>query len=110
MHGYQIWVALPKEKENIIPNFQFYKKEEIPQKQINGLTIKLVAGNGFGMSSPLQGYSPLFMVDIFTEKETTLDLRDQIQGEVGFVIVKGSIISDGQKVGAGQMLINVSSV
>lgn len=58
------------------------------------------------MKSPLQGYSPLFMVDIFTEKETTLDLKGQIQGEVGFVIVKGSINSQGQKVEAGQMLIS----
>jgi redox-sensitive bicupin YhaK (pirin superfamily) len=106
IHGYQIWVALPKEKEDITPNFKFYAKEEIPTKKINGLTIKLVAGNGFGMSSPLQGYSPLFMVDIFTNKETTLNLRDQIKGEVGFVIVKGSIISNGQKVEAGQMLIS----
>lgn len=106
MHGYQIWVALPKDKEDIIPNFQFYSKEEIPTKKLNELTIKLVAGKGFGMQSPLQGYSSLFMVDIFTEKETTLDLRGQIQGEVGFVIVKGSIKSQGQKVEAGQMLIS----
>ena len=46
------------------------------------------------------------MVDIHTEEETTLDLRNQILGEVAFVIVRGSIISDGQKVKAGQMLIS----
>ncbi|MGB0851384.1 MAG: pirin-like C-terminal cupin domain-containing protein, partial [Bacteroidia bacterium] len=41
-----------------------------------------------------------------TSEETTLDLRNQIQGEVAFVIVKGSISSEGQKVEAGQMLIS----
>lgn len=106
MHGYQIWIALPKNKEDIAPNFKFYQKTEIPTWKEENVTIKLVAGNGFGKSSPLQGYSPLFMIDIFANEETTLNLRNKIKGEVGFVIVKGSINSQGQKVEAGQMLIS----
>lgn len=106
LHGYQIWVALPKDKEEIQPQFDFYSKEEIPSWEIEGLKIKLIAGNAFGKASPLQGFSPLFMVDVFSENETTLKLKGQIKGEIAFVIVKGSIKSDGQKVNAGQMLIS----
>ncbi len=46
------------------------------------------------------------MVDIHAEEESTLDLRGQLKGEVAFVIVKGSIVVDGEKVEAGQMLIS----
>jgi len=106
MHGYQIWVALPKEKEEIAPRFDYYPSSEIPTWQTDRLTFKLAAGNAFGKSAPLQGYSPLFMVDIFAEKVTTLDLRDQLKGEVAFVIVKGTITVEGEKVAAGQMLIS----
>jgi len=106
MHGYQIWVALPKEKEEIAPRFDYYPSSEIPTWQTDTLTFKLAAGNAFGKSAPLQGYSPLFMVDIFAEKATTLDLRDQLKGEVAFVIVKGTITVEGEKVAAGQMLIS----
>lgn len=106
LHGYQIWVALPKDKEEIEPRFDFYSKNEIPTWEEDGLTIKLVAGNAFGKSAPLKGYSPLFMVDIYTEEETVLNLRGKIEGEVAFVIVKGSINSQGQEVKAGQMLIS----
>ncbi|MFK7806203.1 MAG: pirin family protein [Saprospiraceae bacterium] len=106
VHGYQIWVALPKEKEEMVPQFDFIPSAEIPSWQSDGLIIKLVAGNAFGKSAPLQGYSPMFMVDIFTEEETTLDLKDQLKGEVAFVIVKGSIIVQEQKIEAGQMLIS----
>ena len=105
-HGYQVWVALPKDKEEIDPNFKFYSKETIPTWSENGLILKLIAGNAFGHSAPLQGYSPLFMVDIQAEKETTIQLKDQIEGEVAFVIVKGSITTESQKVQAGQMLIS----
>ncbi len=106
MHGYQIWVALPKTYEDIVPNFKYFPKDQIPSWDENGLKIRLVAGNAFGKSSPLQGYSPLFMVDILAETETTLDLRNQIKGEVAFVIVNGEITEKDHKIQAGQMLIS----
>lgn len=106
MHGYQIWVALPKELEEIEPNFTFYKANEIPQWEDNGVNYKLVAGEAFGKKAPLKGYSPLFMVDIETRESTTIDLGGKISGEVAFVIVKGSIIDGDKTVEAGQMLIS----
>ena len=106
MHGYQIWVALPKDKEDIEPNFKFFDKSEIPHWTQDNLDIRLVAGNAFGKSSPLQGYSPLFMVDICANEETTLNLANQLKGEVAFVIVKGEITENDHKVEAGQMLIS----
>ncbi|WP_299116679.1 pirin family protein [uncultured Winogradskyella sp.] len=106
MHGYQIWVALPKELEDINPSFQFYPKEEIPSWTENGLEIKLVAGNAFGKSSPLQGFTSLFMVDVYAKNETTLNLENQLKGEVAFVIVKGEITEEDHKIEAGQMLIS----
>ncbi|TXB62913.1 pirin family protein [Phaeodactylibacter luteus] len=106
LHGYQIWVALPKAQEEMEPRFDYYPSTDIPSWTQGPLQIKLVAGEAFGQSAPLKGYSPLFMVDIFTEEETTLDLSGHLKGEVAFVIVKGSITSQGQKVEAGQMLIS----
>lgn len=106
MHGYQIWVALPKEKEEIAPRFDYYPSNEIPTWQTEKLRFKLVAGNAFGKSAPLQGYSPLFMVDIFAKKATVLSLKGQMKGEVAFVIVKGSITVQDEKIVGGQMLIS----
>lgn len=106
MHGYQIWVALPKEKEEIAPRFDYLPSKDVPTWSQNGIVFKLPAGSAFGKKSPITGYSPMFMVDITTEKENTLDLRNQIQGEVAFVIIKGSINVGDEEVHAGQMLIS----
>lgn len=106
MHGYQIWVALPKEKEEMPPRFDYYPSEALPSWETKALQITLVAGNAFGKASPLQGYSPLFMVDVCAKEETTLDLKDQLVGEVAFVIVKGSIKVENDRIEAGQMLIS----
>lgn len=106
LHGYQIWVALPGELEEMTPRFDYYAASEIPAWESNGVKFRLAAGNAFGKSAALQGYSPLYMVDIYAEQDTTLDLRNQLKGEVAFVIVKGEISDQEQKVGAGQMLIS----
>lgn len=106
MHGYQIWVAIPAEQEEMDPRFDYYPASEIPHWEEGPLSFKLVAGNAFGRSAPLQGYSPLFMVDIHAEEETTISLKGQLEGEVAFVIVRGSITAEDEKVEAGQMLIS----
>lgn len=108
MHGYQIWVALPKEKEEMEPQFEYFSSQNLPQWNLGALRIKLVAGNAFGKSSPLQGFSPLFMVDIFAEESSEINLRGQLKGEVAFVIVRGSIKSQNDIAKEGQMLISKS--
>ncbi len=106
MHGYQIWVALPKELESMEPRFDFIKSSDIPSWDEGSIRCKLIAGEGFSRESPLQGYSPLFMVDIEATDKATIDLRDKINGEVAIVIVHGSITDDGETIEAGQMLIS----
>jgi redox-sensitive bicupin YhaK (pirin superfamily) len=109
VHGYQIWIALPLDKEEIEPRFDFFSKQEIQNWKIASLRIKLLAGNAFGKSAQLQGYSPLFMLDIFAEKASPINLRGQLEGELAFVIARGSITSKGEKVEAGNMLISTSA-
>lgn len=106
MHGYQIWVALPKDKELMEPQFDFLPSSALPHWTENNCIFKLVAGSAFGKTSPLTVFSHLFMVDVYAESATSLDLKDQLKGEVAFVIVKGKIIDDGEIVEEGQMLIS----
>ena len=108
MHGYQFWVSLPVEKEEIDPNFQYYTTEENPEWVEDGVHIKLVAGNAFGKSAPLQGYSPFFIADIRAKEETVLSLGGKIEGEVGFIIVNGSIMDGEEEISAGQLMISKS--
>ncbi len=106
MHGYQIWVVLPKQLEDMEPNFQFFSSNEIPSKVTDDYSLKLLAGEGFGLRAPLQGYSPLFMVDITAKKTTDLALADQLSGELAIVVVEGELEADGETIKQGQMLIS----
>ena len=105
MHGYQIWVALPKAKAEMTPQFEFHAKETTSSWQDDSVHYKVVAGETFGKKAPLQGFSPLFLVDVWAEKAATIHLKDHLKGEVAFIIVKGSIDTHEGKVAAGQILI-----
>lgn len=106
MHGYQIWVALPKELEEMTPQFDYFPSETLPNWEENNLNIKLVAGKAFGKTSPLKGFSHLFMVDITATETTSINLKNHLKGEVAIVIVKGAITDCNEKIEVGQMLIS----
>ena len=107
LHGYQVWVALPKELEESQPHFQYRQKQELPQWQSEDLDFTLIAGQGFGRNSPLDVYSPLFMVSIKTKlEEGRVNIAGELKGEIAVVVVNGSVLLDGERIGQGQMLVS----
>lgn len=106
VHGYQIWIALPIEKEKTDPRFDYYPNETLPKWDENNVAMTLVAGNAFGKVSPLTGHSDLFMLDVYAEKNASIALQGNVKGEVGILITQGSIVHKGTEVKAGQMLIS----
>ena len=107
LHGYQVWVALPKELEEAKPHFQYHQAQELPNWETEELAFTLVAGEGFGKKSPLKVYSPLFMISIRTKKECgRINIAGELKGEIAVVVVNGTVLLDGEKISAGQMLVS----
>lgn len=105
IHGYQVWVALPKDKEEMSPNFVHIPKSDLPLWEEGNLVLTLVAGEGYGRRSPLPVYSPLFMLDIVAKGDQELRIDGELSGEIAIVVVKGEVADQGQRIGQGQMLI-----
>ncbi len=95
MHGLQIWVALPKELEEMEPSFYHAGAEELPAWEEEGVSYKLIAGEVFGKKSPVPVYSELFFIEIKSKERKTIKLGDRLKGEAGLYILEGSIESDG---------------
>ena len=105
MHGLQIWVALPKELEQMDPEFFHIEEKQIPQWTDGDLQFKLVAGEAFGKKSPVPVYSKLYMLEIKSKTKQTLNIGDQLYGESGLYILEGGIESDGNVYGPKQLLV-----
>lgn len=105
MHGLQIWVALPKEKEGIEPQFFHIEKEDIPTWTEVNLQFKLIAGDAFGKTSPVPVFSKLFMIEIKSTAKQEVNIGEHLYGEAGLYILDGSIESEGHTFENKQLLV-----
>jgi redox-sensitive bicupin YhaK (pirin superfamily) len=105
LHGLQIWVALPKEDENIEPSFVHIEAKDIPEWQQDNVTIKLIAGEVFGKKSPVPVYSPLYLIEIKSTDRAILNIGKNLFGESALYILEGEIKNDGNSYAAKQILV-----
>ena len=104
LEGLQLWVALPKEHEDVEPSFVHYPPEALPELERDGARIRVLAGRAFGVDSPVKTLSPLVYVDIALHPGKVLKL-DVDYTERAIYIVKGAITLAGESYAAGRMLI-----
>jgi len=105
MHGYQIWVALPKEKEDMDPEFHHIEAKSLPTWEEDGMKLRLVAGEAYGRKSPVPVHSKLFMLEVISEKGGALNTGDNLFGEIGICIVEGAIQACEHSIDKGNMLV-----
>lgn len=105
LHGLQIWVALPKELEEMEPSFTHIEAHDIPEWKDGTVQFKLVAGEAFGRKSPVPVYSPLYFLEIKSQEATTISIGEHLFGESALYILEGSIKDGEEEFGPKQILI-----
>lgn len=94
LEGLQVWIALPKEIEDIEPNFNHFEVSDIPSVDVGNNKFKLIAGKAFGKKSPVPVYSPLFYLvgDMSAQDIFAMDLDAEVEGAV--YVAKGQLNCD----------------
>ena len=105
MHGLQLWIALPDDQEDCEPNFQHYGGEVIPRIQNGPCNIAVIAGEAFGVKSPVAITSPLLMAEIKSSQHYNLSFEFASDFELGLYMVKGQTKVGDQTVNPMQMLV-----
>ncbi len=109
LHGLQIWVALPKDLEEMEPSFTHIEAADIPSWTENGVSFKLIAGEAFGRKSPVPVYSPLYFLEIKSSEATKVSIGEDLFGESALYILEGSIKDGDEEYGSKQILIAKNS-
>ncbi len=104
VHGYQVWVALPKEKEHMPAEFHHVAAKDLPYWEESGVQMRLVAGSFGGHKSPVPVYSPLYMMEWNTENPASISPDERFLGEWGISVVEGGFSTCGERIGPGNML------
>lgn len=109
LHGLQIWVALPKELEQMEPSFFHVPEDQIPKWEANNIAFKLIAGEVLGKKSPVPVYSPLYLLELKSTTPQTVTIGKDLFGESALYILEGSIESEGNIFEPRQILITKDS-
>ncbi len=104
VNGIQCWLALPEDKGDIEPDFQHTPQAELAKYQDAGISMTLVAGNAFNLSSPVKTYSPSFFLDVQAKAGSTIQ-RPEPEFECMLYLLDGSIESGKDKYHSGQILL-----
>ncbi len=105
LHGFQIWIALPKNLEQSEPSFFHIDKDQIPHWEENGIDFKLIAGELTDRKSPVPVHSPLYFLEIKTKEAQKINIGEKLFGEVGMYVLDGTVKIEGNDYGSKQLLI-----
>jgi redox-sensitive bicupin YhaK (pirin superfamily) len=104
LHGIQAWVALPREHEETEPSFAHYDASALPIQEYDGVRLRLLAGEAFGLRSAVKTHSPMFYAHWEVERGVRTALPGEFAERAAYV-VSGEIQTGGQLFGAGRMVV-----
>ncbi|MAK62136.1 MAG: hypothetical protein CMK09_14285 [Ponticaulis sp.] len=104
LHGIQTWVALPKSHEECEPRFDHHPAETLPVLVTDGLTIRMIAGSAYGLTSPVDFPHPILYAAVETRSGGTLNLPENVVERCAYV-VSGQMETLGTVYEEGQMVI-----
>ena len=100
----QSWVALPEADEETEPAFDNHPAHALPEARDGGVWMRLIAGEAFGLRSPVRTHSPLFYLHAVMPGGSRIGLPDGHRERAAYV-VSGSVEFNGSSYRPGQMLV-----
>jgi redox-sensitive bicupin YhaK (pirin superfamily) len=104
MHGIQAWVALPREDEETDPGFVHYDAGALPLLEGGGGRGRLIAGEAFGVRSPVRTHSPMVYAHWTLDPDARMELPAEYP-ERALYVAAGSIEIDHRVHEPGKMLV-----
>jgi len=105
LHGLQIWVALPKELEDMECSFYHADEKELPSWKEGELSYTLIAGQFRDKESPVPVHSPLYLLEIRSDTAQEIAIGNDLYGEAGLYILEGQVTAEGHTFEPRQLLV-----
>jgi redox-sensitive bicupin YhaK (pirin superfamily) len=104
IHGIQSWVALPDGHEDIEPSFTHYPVSVLPQRALDGVSLSVIAGDAYGLRSPVLSLWPTLYVHAGFARGTNLEMPAE-HDERAIYVVNGELAVGDAKITAGQLAV-----
>ncbi|SEA13937.1 pirin family protein [Variovorax sp. YR216] len=96
-HGLQLWCALPQAHEEAEPSFTHTAAEDIPALDVQGVPVRVLVGEAFGVRSPVKTFSKTIYLDLALPAGARFELP-ALAEELAIYPVDGDLMLDGETV------------
>lgn len=103
LHGLQLWHALPEAFEEIDPAFYHTPADDIPSVELDGVTLRVMMGTAFGVTSPVKTFSPNLYLEADMRDGASFTIPEA--EELGVYVVKGEADIDGETAPINSMAV-----
>ncbi len=103
-HGIQLWAALPREFEEVAPDFEHTPAEAIPSLMRYGTQLRVLIGEAFGQKSPVRTFAPTVYLDVQLAAGVAFELPPLAQ-ELAVYAVDGDVTIDGEQLPAHRLAV-----
>lgn len=104
LHGMQTWVALPRAHEETPPAFHHHTAASLPVREHAGTRLRVIAGRGFGLESPVKVFAGTFNVALDMQAGAELELpADAV--ERALYVLEGELQVDGADLPSRHLLV-----
>jgi redox-sensitive bicupin YhaK (pirin superfamily) len=103
-HGIQLWAALPREHEEVAPDFAHTPAEAIPSLMRGAANVRVLIGTAFGQSSPVKTFSTTVYLDVQLAAGALFELPPLAQ-ELALYAVDGAVVVDGESMAAHTLVV-----
>jgi hypothetical protein len=86
IHGLQLWVALPEEQEEMAPGFFHFDEQQLPARNLEGVSLRVMLGEALGMSSPVRTYSPTLYLEAQLKQGAVFILPDGVEERAVYLV------------------------
>lgn len=82
----QSWVALPEDQEECDPSFSHHGRADLPHAEDGDVALRVIAGEAFGMKSPVRVHSPIFYVHAELKAGARIDVPADYSERAAYVV------------------------
>ncbi|MNJ09421.1 Quercetin 2,3-dioxygenase [compost metagenome] len=90
LHGLQVWLASPKEAEQGESHYSHHPATNLPVSDSLGVSIRMIAGSGFCLQSPVPVLSPTLYALVQMQSATTLTVPTE-HAERALYVLEGDV-------------------
>jgi hypothetical protein len=104
LSGIQFWVALPRSCEEAAASFVHLEASDLPIVEDGAVSTRIIAGEAFGVRSPLNAPHPMVCLDVAMARDTSLELPTGYP-ERAIYVAGGIVELAGARHERGQLLV-----